>query len=64
MTEKTKAIAKIKQKVSDKTKSRLGISGGVQVAGVKAGKFKEAGITDGFIILTINPSPATTDTRV
>lgn len=45
------------QKVSDKTKSQLGISGGVQVAGLKAGKFKDAGITDGFIILSINDQP-------
>ena len=52
------------QKVSDKTKSRLGISGGVQVAGVKAGKFKEAGITDGFIILTINDIPVNSEADV
>ncbi len=45
------------QKVPEKTMKQLGISGGVQVAGLKAGKFKEAGITDGFIILSINDVP-------
>lgn len=42
------------KKVSDETKHQLGISSGVQVSGLKEGKFKEAGIKDGFIILDIN----------
>lgn len=41
-------------KVDDKTKEKLGISYGVQVAGVSNGKFKDAGIAKGFIILAIN----------
>ena len=40
--------------VSDKVKAQLHISGGVQVVGLKDGKFKSAGITEGFIILDIN----------
>ena len=35
-------------------KSSLGISYGVEVAGVKEGKFEQAGIRKGFIILNIN----------
>lgn len=35
-------------------KEELGISNGVKVSGVKAGKFKEAGIGNGFIITDIN----------
>ncbi|MBP5689213.1 MAG: PDZ domain-containing protein, partial [Muribaculaceae bacterium] len=35
-------------------KDELGISNGVKVTGVKAGKFKDAGITDGFVITDIN----------
>lgn len=41
-------------KLSEKTKTALHISSGVQVAGVTDGKFKDAGITDGFIVLEIN----------
>lgn len=52
------------KKVPDKTKSQLGISGGVQVAGLKAGKFKDAGITEGFIILTINDVPVNSQSDV
>ena len=40
--------------VSDKVKAQLHISGGVQVVGLKDGKFKSVGITEGFIILDIN----------
>ena len=36
------------------TKSSLGISSGVEVSGVKEGKFERAGIRKGFIILNIN----------
>lgn len=43
--------------VSDELKQNLGISFGVQVKGLKNGLLKEAGVKDGFIILTINDSP-------
>lgn len=39
------------------TRANLGISGGVQVTGLKAGSFKDAGVKDGFIILSINDIP-------
>ena len=42
------------KKLSDETKKELKISYGVQVAGLKDGPFKDAGIKDGFIILDIN----------
>ena len=42
------------KKPNDNTKRSLGITTGVQVTGLKAGKFKDAGIKDGFIILEIN----------
>lgn len=42
------------KKLSDETKKELRISNGVQVAGLKDGRFKDAGIKDGFIILDIN----------
>ncbi|MDE6264486.1 MAG: Do family serine endopeptidase [Paramuribaculum sp.] len=42
------------KKLSDDTKKELRISHGVQVAGLKDGRFKDAGIKDGFIILDIN----------
>ena len=35
-------------------KEELGISNGVKVSGIKNGKFKDAGITNGFIITDIN----------
>jgi Do/DeqQ family serine protease len=41
-------------KISDDTKSSLGISNGVQVQGIKAGSFRDAGVKDGFIITDIN----------
>lgn len=40
--------------VDDQTKRQLRISGGLQVVGLKDGKFKDAGIKEGFIILDIN----------
>ena len=40
--------------LSDADKRDLGISGGLKVVGVKTGKFKSAGIKDGFIITDIN----------
>lgn len=42
------------KKVPAETARQLGIQGGVQVTGLKDGKFKEAGVKDGFIILDIN----------
>ncbi len=41
-------------KIGAETKRNLGISGGVQVTGLKPGPFKDAGIKDGFIITDIN----------
>ena len=41
-------------KVSDETKKKLGISGGVSVKGIKNGPFKDAGVKDGFVITEIN----------
>lgn len=41
-------------KLSQETKQHLGISGGVQVQGIKTGAFKDAGVKDGFIIIDIN----------
>ena len=40
--------------LTTKEKKDLGISQGLKVIGVKAGKFKRAGIKDGFIITYIN----------
>lgn len=42
------------QQVKEETRRQLGIRGGIQVTGIKNGKFKSVGITDGFIILDIN----------
>ena len=42
------------KQLSKSTKQSLGLTSGVQVAGLKAGKFKDAGIKDGFIVLDIN----------
>lgn len=41
-------------KISDETKKSLGISGGVQVTGLRNGSFKDAGLKDGFVITEIN----------
>ena len=43
--------------VSDELKQNLGINYGVQVKGLKAGLLKDAGVKDGFIIMTINDTP-------
>ena len=40
--------------VKEETKRELHISSGVQVAGIKNGPMKDAGIKDGFIILEVN----------
>lgn len=42
------------KKIDDTTRQQLKISSGLQVTGLKDGKFKAAGIKDGFIILDIN----------
>ena len=41
---------------SEETLSQIGISNGVQVKELKDGKFKEAGVKEGFIIVEINNS--------
>jgi len=43
--------------LTDKEKEDLQISQGLKVVGVKSGKFKAAGIRDGFVITDINNSP-------
>ena len=43
--------------LSQQEKEDLGVSHGVKVMGVKAGKFKNSGVRDGFIITEINDSP-------
>lgn len=45
--------------ISDETKRELRISSGMQVAGLKDGPMKSAGIRDGFIILEINNTRVT-----
>jgi len=40
--------------LTETEKEELGVSNGVKVMGVKNGKFKDAGIKDGFIITDIN----------
>lgn len=42
------------KKLSDEQLREYRISGGIQVTGLKDGKFRDAGIKDGFIILDIN----------
>ncbi len=42
------------KKVDEQTMRQLRISSGLQVTGLKDGRFKDAGIKDGFIILDIN----------
>ncbi len=41
-------------KVSDEKLKRLELTSGVEVAGVQSGRFKDAGVRDGFIIISIN----------
>jgi S1-C subfamily serine protease len=43
--------------LSHDEKEDLAISKGLKVVGVKAGKFKRAGVRDGFIITDINNIP-------
>lgn len=42
------------KEASDELRNKLRIRGGVEVAKVKEGQFKKAGIRDGFVILDIN----------
>jgi serine protease Do len=44
-------------KVTDQDKERLGIKDGVKVVSVTSGKFRNAGIREGFIITQINNEP-------
>jgi serine protease Do len=45
------------QNVPDESKSKLGLSGGVQVSKLVSGKLRTAGIREGFIITTIDHKP-------
>lgn len=45
------------KEVSPETLRQLEISNGLQVVGIRSGRFKDAGIKDGFIITDINNSP-------
>ncbi|MDE6254574.1 MAG: Do family serine endopeptidase [Muribaculaceae bacterium] len=51
-------------KLSDETKSNLGLSSGVQVQGIKAGPVRDAGVKDGFIITDINGASVNTSDDV
>ena len=51
-------------KLSAAKKRDLGISNGVEVVGLKAGKFKEAGIKEGFVIVDINNAPVNSQEEV
>jgi S1-C subfamily serine protease len=48
------------QELTSQEKKDLSITTGIKVVGVKAGKFKTAGIKDGFVITDINNSPVST----
>lgn len=52
------------KKLSDEKKKELQIRTGVEVAGLKAGKMKNAGIKDGFIITDINNMPVSSQEDV
>ncbi|MGN1238694.1 MAG: PDZ domain-containing protein, partial [Muribaculaceae bacterium] len=52
------------KKLSAAKKRELGISNGVEVAGLKAGKFKDAGIKEGFVIVDINNAPVNSQEEV
>ncbi len=41
-------------KISSSDKERLGISSGVKVSGIRGGKFRSAGIREGFIVTEMN----------
>lgn len=44
-------------KLTAETKTRLGISNGVQVKGLKAGAIRDSGVKEGFIITAVNDVP-------
>lgn len=44
------------KKVEQSTLRQLGLSNGVQVTGLTSGRFREAGVKDGFIVYSINDS--------
>lgn len=44
-------------KLTAETKTRLGISNGVQIKGLKAGAIRDAGVKEGFIITAVNDVP-------
>lgn len=50
--------------LSDQRKRELGIRNGVEVVDLKDGKFKSAGIREGFIIVRINNSPVSSQDDV
>ena len=52
------------KKLSASKLREYGISNGVEVVGLKAGKFKEAGIKEGFIITDINNAPINSQEEV
>jgi len=45
------------EKISDKDLEKLNIEGGVRVTKIHDGKFKDAGIREGFVITNINRAP-------
>lgn len=47
------------KEVNPETKRQLGIRTGIQVTGIKKGKFQNAGIRDGFIVLRVNDQAIT-----
>lgn len=51
-------------KIGKETRTNLGISGGVQVTGIKNGAFRDAGVKDGFIITEINGQSVSTPDEV
>lgn len=52
------------ERPDEKTLKRLGLSGGLQVKNVTEGRFRDAGIRDGFIILDINNARVTSAAEV
>jgi serine protease Do len=48
------------QNVSNESKAKLGLNGGVQISALNAGKLRTAGIREGFIITTVDHKPIRT----
>lgn len=46
--------------LTDKQKRELGLSYGIEVAGLSNGKLKDAGITKGYVIMVVNEQPVST----